>query len=100
DHGDFARRRRRARGWRASRVPRRTRQSHAEDAALTDARADVDASAMVGDDALRDREPETGSLPRRLRREEGLEDPRQHVVGNAGPGVGEFDLDLVARGAG
>ena len=44
--------------------------------------------------------PRPGALPRRLRGEERIEDPRQHVVGNARALVHELDHDLVpARGA-
>src|SRR5687768_12859413 len=51
----------------------------------------LDAPAVVADDVLRDPEPE----PRPLgpRREEGLEDAREVLLGDAAPGVADLDGD-------
>jgi len=58
---------------------RRRRERHAERAAPSDLRLDVDAAAGVAHDPVRDREAEPGANPERLRREEGLEDALEHV---------------------
>src|SRR5207237_10451815 len=90
-------RRLRARGARGSwsRLPFR-RHHDAEDAALARATLDFDPTAVVSHDALRDGETETGALPRRLGREERIEDPAEDLLGDARPLVLELHLHLVA----
>src|SRR5205823_10323876 len=85
-HAVGSRRRRPARGARGSwsRVPSR-RHHDAEDAALARATLYLDPTAVVGHDTLRDGETETGALPRRLGREERIEDPAEDLLGHARP---------------
>src|SRR5204862_4320602 len=54
---------------------------------------DADVAAVRGDDGARDREADAGAL--RLRREERIEEPRQHVGGDAGAQV--FDRNARLR---
>src|SRR5215468_2711334 len=67
----------------------------AKHAALSGSGQHLDPAAVIGHDALRDGETETRPLPRRLRREERIEDPGENIVGNARPLV----LEIVADGA-
>ena len=57
----------------------------------------LDASSVIGHDALRDGQAQAGPLPRRLGGEERIPDPRRDLLGNARSFVLELDLDLVAR---
>ena len=54
----------------------------------------------VGDDAVRRREAEPGSVADVLGREERVEDPLADVVRDAGAVVGDVDLGVLARTAG
>jgi hypothetical protein len=54
---------------------------------------------VIGHHTLRDGEAETGALPRRLGREERIEDPAENLVRDARAFVLELHLDLVAEGA-
>jgi len=51
---------------------------------------------VLGDDVVGDAQTEPASLTGRLRREERVEDPRQIVLGNAWPIVGDLDLEAEA----
>src|SRR4051794_29557245 len=56
---------------------------------------DHDAAAVPVDDAVDNREAEAGALADVLGREERIEDLRDHVGRDAGPVVGDGDLDVV-----
>ena len=49
---------------------------------------------------MADREAEPGTLPHRLRREKGIEDPRHHLRRDARAVVGDRDADDVAAAVG
>src|SRR5437867_10097111 len=72
------------------------RHHDAEHAALAGPALDLDPAAVVGHDALRERESEAGALSRRLGREERIEDPAEDLLGHARSLVLELHLDLVA----
>src|SRR5262245_23456274 len=66
-------------------------QADAEDAAAADLALDVDAAAVVADDAVADRQPQPRPLPHRLGGEERLEGVRQVLRADAAAVV--LDLD-------
>src|SRR5438309_3199651 len=80
-----------------SRIARRSldRQSDHESRPTTDPAAYAHGPAVALDDALRNPEPEAGSLPR-LRREERLENLSDELVRDSLPGVTNLDLDGIA----
>ena len=95
-----------AAGWRrqpgARHRPGR-RQQHREDRAAARLAAHHHLAVEVGDDAVDDGQPQAEPLADGARGEEGIEDPRQHVGRDAGPGVGDLDADPavgVQRGGG
>ena len=53
---------------------------------------------MALDDLVHDRQPKSGAFADRLGGEEGVENLRQYVVGNATAGVFEADLDKTRLG--
>src|SRR5438094_1556360 len=59
---------------------------------------DPDLSLVILDDAIADRKPEPGSLPDRLRREEGFEDLGLDLFGDPGSRVADLHLDPVPLG--
>src|SRR5436305_6167741 len=54
---------------------------------------------LVGDDTASDREAKARAAADRLGREEGVEDPRTELWGDAATGVFDGDLDGVAAGS-
>ena len=54
---------------------------------------DAERAAMLFDDPTAERQPKAGALAGGFGRKKRLEDPRLNVVGNAGPGIGDLELD-------
>src|SRR5207253_3371034 len=76
----------------------RPRQEDRESAALPHLALDFDPAAVLGDDPVRDREPEARPLPDRLGREERLEDVRQVVARDAAALVRDRDAEVIRLG--
>src|SRR2546422_3201716 len=72
---------------------------HGEQAALARPALHLDAAAVIGHDTLGDGQAEAGALPRRLGREERIEDPPENLVRNPRALVLELHLDVVTDGA-
>ena len=65
-----------------------------EDGSTARACQQLDPAARLADDPVDGREPEPRSLPRRLRREEGLEGPRQRLAVHPVTRVGDAELPV------
>ena len=63
---------------------------------LIDGTLDSNGPAMCFDDAFHDREAETGSLPKILRREKGLEDLRADLFRHPMAGIGHPEAHVAA----
>src|SRR5262249_27490473 len=72
------------------------RQSDPEGRSLPELALHLDRAAVLDDDAARDEQAQAGALPARLGGKEWLEDPIDHVRGNAGPRIVDLHFDAVA----
>src|SRR5262249_35695593 len=91
-------------GARAGRAPRTLdaraeRQLDREDGALPRLARALDRPAVLLDDPVREREPEARAAPRLLRREEGLEEPREMLGLDPRPVVLDLDPHAIAAHA-
>jgi len=78
----------------------RRRQRHAKRGALAGRALDRDLAAQLADDAVTDRQPQPGPDADRLGGEEGIEDARLDLGGDAVSGIADLDGDPTAsRGA-
>src|SRR5438128_11683287 len=79
--------------WPSSHYGHRALQEHGEGGALADLAAHGDAPAEGLDDAVGDPQAQARALTAALGGEEGLEDVRQHLLGDAAAVVGDLDAD-------
>src|SRR6476659_5418040 len=70
---------------------RRQRKAQREPGALTEAAVAVDGPVVLADDAIGNRQAETGALADGLGREERIVNTRKVLAGNAGAGIGHLD---------
>src|SRR5919201_841103 len=71
-------------------------QRNAEDRPAPDGRGNRDATAVLGNNTITDRESETGAAPDLLGREERVEDALAYLRGDAVPRVAHLDRDPLA----